>query len=461
MAGEIDKSVSRRDVLKAGAALGVAVPSIGAFLAACGSSAPSAAPTTAASAAASAAATAAPSAEASAAPVSVNLYDTIPASTLEYWKNTLYPEFQKQYPGVTIVETNGGIEDPLKLRTLVAAGTAESPDMAWMETGEQGVYQEAGLLADIDTWLNGKADIKSDIFGALVTLSSYKGKVVSLPWMTNNTAMLVNVTAFKEAGVPIPSQDPESTWTWEEFEAACKAVTEKGTMKGYCMNQTVPGWDAWLAHAWMGTNGINDFMAEDGTANFAGPEGVEVMTFLQGLVQKGYTIPLTAGWEYSLWTDGKAAITTNGPWNFADYKKITAFEFTVVPYPRKKQPATNIGGNNLFIFNHPEKVDGCFKYAEYMLSTDFQVEFALESGNPPVTQSAVNHADYQKLLTEFPFLKGWVNQIPYGKARSSLAWANDARTAFGEKAWDPIIVKGEDVTASLKAAEEAVNALRE
>ena len=67
---------------------------------------------------------------------------------------------------------------------------------------------DANVLADVDGWLNQHPDIKSNIIPSLLDLSSYQGKVRSLPWMTNDTAMYLNVDAFTKAGIPIPSQDP-------------------------------------------------------------------------------------------------------------------------------------------------------------------------------------------------------------------------------------------------------------
>ena len=322
MADQFAKNVSRRNVLKGGLALGITVPSLGAFLAACS---PSGAATPAATAAATLAPGVTPGPTAAPAAVTVNLYDTMPETTAKYWLSDLYPDFQKQFPGITIKETNGGIEDPLKLRALVAANTPDSPDMAWMESGEMGAYAGASLLADIDTWLNGKPDIKADIYPALVDLCTFEGKVQSLPWMTNNCAMLINTDAFAAAGVAIPDQDPEKTWTWDEFEAACKAITEKAGMKGFLLSQTQNGWDAWLFHAWLGAAG-GTFISDAGDATFNGQEGIDTMTYLQGLVTKGYTAALLKGWELQLWYDKTAAIVCNGPWNFPDLAKFTGFQ---------------------------------------------------------------------------------------------------------------------------------------
>ena len=455
----IAREMSRRDFLKKAAALGIAVPSVGAILAACSSSTATAtpAPTQAAGA------TTGPVATPTAAPISANLADTMPAETQKFWLTdpSMYPAFQAKYPGESIVETNLGIEDPTMLRSMVAANNSASPDMGWMESGEMGAYAAAGLIADIDSWLTSNASIKSDIYDSLINLCTYSGKVQSLPWMTNNTAAFINTDAFAAAGVAIPSQDPKNTWTWDDFAAACKAITEKAGMKGWLMNANQSGWDAWLFYAWLGTNG-GLFQNDAGDPTFNGTEGVETMTFLQGLAKAGYTAELDTGWDLTLWRQKKAAIVFNGPWNHPDLVKTPPdFKYTVVPYPVKKQPATNIGGDNLFIFKHSaDRQKVSFDYAAFMLSTDFQVKFNIESGNLPVTKSATQHADYQAHLAQYPYLNGFINSVPYGLPRSAFPWANDARTAFGDKAWQQIMLKGADPKSALDDAAKAVTALK-
>ena len=100
-------------------------------------------------------------------------------------------------------------------------------------------------------------------------------------------------------------------------------------------------------------------------------------------------------------------------------------------------------------------------YGQYMLTDDFQVAFNIQSGNLPVTQSATNSVAYQAHLKQYPFLYGWVNSAPYGVARSSLPQSSDAQMAFGQKAWDPIILQGSNVQQSLSTAAAAVTALKQ
>lgn len=432
-------TINRREFLKRATALGLSLSSASALLEACGGG------------------------SSGGGKVAVNLYHTIPAATETYWKQQLLPPFEKKYPHMNLVTYQLGVEDPKVIRTKIKAGGDTAPDMAWLASGETGAYVDAGILADVDSWLNSHASIKQNIFPSLIKLSSDQGKVWSLPWMTNNTAMQINLDAFHAAGVPIPSQDPTKTWTWDQFAQACKLISQKAGMKGFLMsNGGDGGWDAWVFHAWLGTNG-GTFLSDSGDPLFNNAAGMETMTFLQNLVKDGHTAFSDPGKGYdpSGWYSGKAAIMANGPWNFPDLVNFNKFKFTVVPYPVNKQPATNPGGDQLFIFNNSQdKENYSFDYAQYMLTDDFQVAFNIQSGNLPVTMSATNSAAYQAHLKKYPFLYGWVNGAPYGVARSSLPQSGDAQMAFGQKGWDPIILQGANVQQSMSTAAAAVSALK-
>ena len=436
----VQGKIGRREFMKRTIALGLSASSAAALLAACGGS----------------------SSGTVNGITTVNLYHTIPAATTTYWQQQLLPTFEKQYPKMKLVSYQLGVENAEVLDTKIKAGGSAAPDLAWLDSTSTGTFVGANLLPDVDGWLNSHSSIKQNILPSLVTVSSYQGKVWSLPWMTNNIAMQINLDAFQQAGVPIPSQDPEKTWTWDQFAEACKLITQKTKMKGFLMNNNGPGWDSWLFTGWIGTAG-GSFLSATGDPLFNSTAGMETMTFLQNLVKDGYTAFSApgAGYDPSGWYSQKAAIMANGPWNFPDLVKLNNFKFTVVPYPRNTQPATNPGGDQLFLFNNsPDKVAYEFDYGQYMLTDDFQVKFNIESGNLPVTISATNNAIYQAHLKQYPYLYGWVNSVPYSVPRSSLPQAGDAGTAFGQNAWDPIITKGANVQQALTKAASAVTALK-
>ena len=426
--------LSRRDALRRAAALGVGAPALAAI----------AGPGRLRSGLAQAQTT-------------VNFLHSIPDTTAAYWQNELLPGFYAAHPECTINAQNYGTEDAARIRTQVQAGGDSAPHMAWLASSEQGVYTEAGVLADVQAFLDERPAVRDNIIPSLVTLSSFDGAVRTLPWTTNNLAVWVNVDAFEQAGVAIPSKDPEATWTWEEFKAAAEATTQGDDRKGF-LATIGGGWETWAFHAWLGQAG-GTFLAEDGTPGFAGPEGVEAMTFLKSLVDAGATAfsEPGQGFDAGPWYAGKVAMTLNGPWNFPALRDFKDFRFDIVPYPRHKQPATNPGGNQLYVFSTGgDEVVACsLAYGEYMLSDDFQVKFTIQDGSFPVTQSAQQNEEFQAHLREYPWLAGWLNQTPFGVSRSSLPQFSDVSNIFSD-AYDEIMLNNAPIEETLQgAAEEA------
>jgi multiple sugar transport system substrate-binding protein len=429
------------------------------ILAACGPA--TAAPATAAPATA-APATAAPATEAPAKKVSINLWHTIPGETETYLNDTLMPIFNEANPNCTIVVHNMGTEDPAIVRTGLALPLDDPtrPHMWWIASSETGAYVEADVLADVDSWLNENPDIKSNIIPAILELSSYEGKVRSIPWMTNNTAMWVNVDAFEAAGLSIPSQDPATTWTWDEFKADMQAITEANAattgMKGFLATVNQSGWDFWTFHAWYAAAGGDT----SGLPVLDSAAAIKAAQFQQDLITAGYAKTTTTGWDAAPWYAGEVAVQADGPWNFPTLSTFTDFKFTVVPYPRDVKPATNLGGDQLFIGKTPTpEQEACeFAFAKWILSDDFQIAFQEQSGNLPVTTTSAASADYQAYMAAHPFLAGFVNQTPYGVARSPVPEYQDVANAFST-AWDSIILNGANVTSTMTALKTQVDGI--
>ncbi len=390
----------------------------------------------------------------------LNLWHTIPTDTETFFTGTLLPKFSAQHPECLIVPRNLGVEDPAIVRTGLAlpVDDANRPHLWWIASSETGAYVDGDVLADVDGWLSANPDIKNNIIPSLLDLSSYEGKVRSIPWMTNNTAMYLNIDAFTKAGLAIPSQDPEKTWTWDEFVTDMQKVTDANKdagMKGFLVTVNT-GWDFWTFHSWYASAGgdISGLPKLDSEAAF------KTVQLQKDLLAKGYATTSTTGWDAAPWYAGKVAVMADGPWNFPKLSTFTDFKFTVVPYPRDVKPATNLGGDQLFIGKAPTKEQtACeFAFAQWILTDDFQIAFQKQSGNLPVTTSAAASKEYQDHLAKYPFMAGFVNGTPYGVARLPIPQFNDVATIF-TSGWDAAMLKNADVKTTFTDLQKQVDDL--
>lgn len=399
-----------------------------------------------------------PAAEESATKAVINLWHTIPVETETFMVDELMPKYHEQNPNCQIDVRNLGVEDPALIRTGLALPIDDPtrPHIWWIASSETGAYVEADVLADVDGWLDANSDIEANIIPALLELSSYEGKVRSLPWMTNNTAMWVNVDAFEKAGVPVPSQNPEETWTWDEFVDAMQKVTEANDgMKGFLVTINT-GWDFWTFHAWYAAAGGD----VSGIPDFTSEATRKTVQLQKDLLADGYATTTPTGWDAAPWYAGEVAVIANGPWNFPALSVFKDFDFTVVPYPRDVKPATNLGGDQLFIGKTAtlEQEACAFAFGEFVLSDEFQIAFQKQSGNLPVTISAAGSEEYQAHLAAYPFLAGFVNQTPYGVARLPIPEFNDIGNAF-TPAWDDVMLNDADVTERFTQLQDEVDTI--
>jgi multiple sugar transport system substrate-binding protein len=95
---------------------------------------------------------------------------------------------------------------------------------------------------------------------------------------------------------------------------------------------------------------------------------------------------------------------------------------------------------------------------KFVMSADFQVDWAMATGYLPVSQSAANDARYQAFLRDNPFIKAYNDQMPTGKTRPSIAQYPALSQTLGKYLEAALYSKLSAQEALDKAANE-VNAL--
>lgn len=394
----------------------------------------------------------------------INFFHTIPPDTEAFVVEELLPPFEAANPECAVAFRNLGIEggdSNALINTAIAARDSSSPSLVWLASSATGNFVNADVLADVQGFFDENPDLLANIIPSLVTLSTYEGEIRSVPMTTNNVAVYVNVTAFEEAGVEVPSQDPEATWTWEEFRAAAKAISDQGTMEGLVFSDG-GGWAAWLATGWLAQSG-GYYIGTDGSIGFNQPEAIPAYEFLRTLVDDESVLfsEPGRGWDPAPWLAQRAAMTVNGPWNLSALLAVEDFEWTVVPLPRGENIAAPLGGNQLFVMRLNEAADACaLKFAAYVLSDEFQIPFTIRDGSLPVTMSATESEEYQEFAADTPALAGWANQTSYGVPRAAMPGFDTVGNGpFGD-AWRAIFVDGADIQSTLdEAADEAAELL--
>lgn len=264
---------------------------------------------------------------------------------------TLAADYEATHPNVRINRINAGGEFDAKLKTMMAAGTP--PDLFYLKTDVLADFATLKLIRPVDDYV--AQDRKSaegnayfeDIYPQLLKSFSYdvgqqkagEGSLYGLPKDSTTLVMFVNLDLFAKAGVQVPYEG----WTWEEYAAACRKITDLSGTPGLEGRKIFGGnfefWPATVRNV-IWTFGGDFFNGNDFKHPvLSAPPAQEALKFVQRLRLDEKTVFNATGVD----KDGGQEFFTgnigiNGPvgrWKVPRYKEITAFKWDVVPIPHK------------------------------------------------------------------------------------------------------------------------------
>lgn len=110
-----------------------------------------------------------------------------------------------------------------KLQTTLAGGT--SADLFWLSQEHVAGYADRGALLDITERLaedDAPAATTDDYFPSVLATARYEDRLFGLPWISQPVMLYYNPALFEAAGVA----PPDDAWTWETFREAAGRLTD-------------------------------------------------------------------------------------------------------------------------------------------------------------------------------------------------------------------------------------------
>lgn len=334
----------------------------------------------------------------------------------------LVDKFNQTHPKIQVESLYVGQQDQQMPKILAAVVGNAPPDLLWYNPTIAGQLVELDALTPLDELLE-NSPIKDEIDPTLFTSMEYEGKIWSLPFATNNVGVFYRPSLFKAAGIEkLPR-------TWQELRQVAKKLTRDtngdGQIDSYGMLLPLGKGEftvfTWLPFMWSGGGElIGGESQQAASVNLKDNQGaIAALQFWHDLIADGAAMlsEPERGYEINALVSGKVAMQVTGPWSLGEFQQ-SGVDFGVFPIPIQQNPATSIGGENLFLFKTtPQRQAAAFKFAEYAVSEAFQTELALGTGYLPVNLKSRKSAKYQTFTEKFPQLKVFLDQAKYGRSR--------------------------------------------
>ncbi|PSO77975.1 MAG: ABC transporter substrate-binding protein [Cyanobacteria bacterium QS_4_48_99] len=371
--------------------------------------------------------------------------------------NSLVDKFNQTHNQIQVEALYVGQPDGQLPKILTSVVGDVPPDLLWFVPQLTGQLVELDAIRPLEDWLN-QSPVKSEIDPVLFESMELNGHIWSVPFGTNNAAIFYRPSLFEKAGI---TKIPQ---TWEELREAAKKLTQDfdgdGLTDQYGMFLSL-GKGEWTVFAWLPfVYSAGGELLENKQPNLVDSGTIAALQFGANLVEEGWAT-LSAperGFELNNFLTGRAAMQVTGPWTLAQLRQ-TDTDYDVFPFPVCKKRAAVVGGENLFVFKTaPEREQAAWEFLEYVLSKEFQTEWALKTGYLPVNLEAQQSEKYQAFVQENPVLEVFLKQMNWARSRPIIPGYTRISENFG-RAIEASLLDKQNPKDALQASQKRLDLL--
>lgn len=384
--------------------------------------------------------------------------DPIKLTFWNYWDGqngdvmqSLVDEWNAANPDVQVENVFVGWGDLLpKLQSAAAGG--DVPDVAAGDLVWLPKLTRTQRLVPLDDFVDpGKLD---GFFPEMLRVGQLDGATYSLPVSTNNLQLFYNRELFEQAGLD-PDQPPT---TWEELrDYANQCADPSAGVQGMELF-TEPGEGlTWQFQVYLWEAG-GEFLNEDGTAAaFNTPAGEQALQFWVDLLHEDESAVLA---PWGAFGQGSACMMMDGSWMVGIWGADPPFDFGTasMPHPTDGEPATNMGGEQIFIMAEDSaRQEAAYRFVDWLTSRDVQLEWVKATGFMPVLSELAADPEYRSYVeaTE-PRLLPFVDGAQHARSRPPVPTYPEVSDAFSREI-ERALLGDVSVSDALSNAEAAVN----
>ncbi|MBU2670414.1 ABC transporter substrate-binding protein [Actinoplanes bogorensis] len=339
-------------------------------------------------------------------------YDPSAAVELTWWTGqteeaekvaeALAAEYHTAHPNVTL-KTSPGAPTTDDLLTKLSAGfTGGSyPDISYAYGNWAGDLGASGKTQDLTSYVQEPSFGWTEMPEAARTVATADGKVIGIPALVDNLALIYNKEIFDKAGVAYPTDD----WTWAQFREAARKLTDPST-KTYGTAYSVSGSEDTTWHLWplLWQNGGKIL---DGTKPvFNSDAGVAALETLRQMAvdDKSMYLDQTDEKYHPLFNSGRIAMILTGPWALLEIKEAK-LPYGVVNLPGVNGDHQTVSGPDLWVlFDHNDanRAGAARDFVKWLTSAQTDAKWNLKIGNLPLRSTEKDTPEFAAYVKEYP-----------------------------------------------------------
>jgi multiple sugar transport system substrate-binding protein len=341
--------------------------------------------------------------------------------------------FEADNPGITIELQYVNSDNALQKATVAIQGN-QQPDISYQYGTNMAQLAQSPKIVDLTDRVNAASYNWSDFYPGEQAVATVDNRVLGVPALVDNLAVVYNKDLFKKAGIPEPTGD----WTWDDLRAAAKAITDPAN-KVFGLVFPVDGSETtvWEYEAMLWAAGGEILNSDNTQAAFNSAEGVRALTTLTDINQDGsmyLDFQPDSGKSGQLFNSGNIGMIITGPWDLSGFPDVNYGVQVMPSFDAGGSHQTIAGPDNWVIFDNGQaRVHAAWKFLSFMTSPDQVLQDSLDTSHLPIRASVADMSAFQAFFTTYPGTQVFVDNLKNVlQARPSIPQYPRVSTALGQ-----------------------------
>ena len=392
------------------------------------------------------------------------------SSTIQVWEGwtgqeaksfaKLVSQYEAQHPGQKISTLYVNNDDTLQ-KVLTAVKGGSPPDIAYLYGSWAPNVAQIPGVADLTQVVRQAGVNWNDFFARERDVATVNGKVIGIPALVDNLAVVYNKKLFAKAGLPLPS----ANWTWQDFVNDARKLTQS-SVKQYGTAYVTPGTEdsVWHWEALLWEAGGSLLTADNKQAAFNSPAGLQALETLQtmAVTDKSMYLDPTDSAYANLFNSGKIGMLVTGPWDLSAFPDVQYGVQLMPSYPGASGGHQTISGpDNWVVFSNGSSQVSAAEQFLLWLTAPAQVKtWSLQTGDLPTRQSVASGSGFDQQMDKMlPGMSTFISNLSNVKqARPQISTYPQISQALGTMVVSVLLGKATP-QAALAAAASQVNSV--
>jgi multiple sugar transport system substrate-binding protein len=289
--------------------------------------------------------------------------------------------FEATHPGIDVAIDYTPVQTDYSRKITTDFAGNDPPDVFLINYRQFGQYAARGALEPVALYLDASTPISAGDYAPIaMDAFKYGGDQVCMPQNVSSLVVYYNVDLFTANGVPLPAAD----WTWHEFVAAAKALTQDTDGDGRVDQYGVvvePIMYRMVPFVWSAGGEVVDDLDDPKTLALDSPQAIEgIETFLSLGVSGHNVVPseeeVAAEEDVGRFMRGGAAMFLQSRREVPTLRQIEDFTWDVAPLPIIDEAATVLHSDAFCMASAGADKVAVWDFIEYVVGATGQLILA-------------------------------------------------------------------------------------